>query len=87
MGSEIPKFSGIIVPHHVFVKPKLSDCELLIISKWQTVVHHFDETWKNKKTIMIDCKKIKANYLILILSFLFNSCSGQISESIQVKIT
>jgi hypothetical protein len=50
-------------------------------------VHHFDETWKNKKTLMIDCKKIKANYLILILSFLFNSCSGQISESIQVKIT
>jgi hypothetical protein len=36
---------------------------------------------------MIDCKKIKANYLILYFIILFNSCAGQISESIQVKIT
>lgn len=32
-------------------------------------------------------KKIKANYLILIVSFALNSCLGQISESIPVKIT
>jgi len=36
---------------------------------------------------MIKFYKIKANYLILILSFLFISCNGQITESIPVKIT
>lgn len=36
---------------------------------------------------MIKYNKIKANYLILILSFLFNSCVGQITESIPVKIS
>lgn len=36
---------------------------------------------------MIKYNKIKANYLMLILSFLFNSCVGQTTEPIPVKIT
>jgi len=36
---------------------------------------------------MIKSNKIKANYLMLVLSFLFNSCIGQITESIPVNIT
>ena len=51
-------------------------------------VRHFWRTLKNnKKIIMYIYYRIKASYFILILSFLFNSCVGQITESIPVKIT
>ena len=36
---------------------------------------------------MIKHNKINTSYLLLILSFLFNSCAGQTTESIPVKIT
>lgn len=52
-----------------------------------TVVRHFWRNVKNKKKIMIKYNRIKASYFTLILSFLFNSCVGQITESIPVKIT
>jgi hypothetical protein len=34
---ELAEFSGIIVSHQVFVKPKMSGYELPAISKWQTL--------------------------------------------------
>lgn len=46
----------------------------------------FGKTIKNnRKNTMLKHNKVKASYFILILSFLFNSCVGQITESIPVR--
>jgi hypothetical protein len=56
--------------------------------KRQDVVRHFGEKLNNYKNYYVYIlTESKVRLFTLILSFLFNSCVGQISESIQVKIT